>query len=163
MSRNRAEALQHPALLHYSLGNMYKRNVLKDETISLKSNSHTKSNLTPTKNGLQFYSGDKGYLDKEAEFQKEFLSVLTAIEKGKISRNNAKDVLKKFSKITESQVQAGIEIKLPDLPVKPGSALAFELISRDNLSGRIKGGITYIITSGNPKNNMQLRKWFAIK
>jgi len=105
-----------------------------------------------TETGLELVSRDREAfpLDRQAVLTKRVQAALKAMEKGRGETQEFKALFKEFRTMNSGSARTRVTLELPEFALKPGQAVALNLIRRDVATGEATGGIGVFI-AGPPR------------
>ena len=97
--------------------------------------------------GLELVStnADAVSLERQAELTKEVQSALRTLEQGRGDATKYRELFREYRAMTAQSVRTQVSIGLPELGLKPGQAVALNVIRRSVATGEALGGIGLVI------------------
>lgn len=85
--------------------------------------------------------GEAASIERQAELMERMLSALRALEHGRGSPSEHRDLFREFRGMTKQAVRTRVVIRVPDLGLKPRQAVALNVVRRGTGTDEVRGGI----------------------
>jgi len=149
MTKNAVLDIQHPALKELKVTTLKKKEMLSKIKIVLSARTSHEVSMKKRKAKYFITTSGKGIsLERQAAIHKKTDAILKSVQAGKGSHQKFKKQLKTFNDMNRRAALTKMQIQIPDFGMRKGAAVGFEIINRNTLNGKIKGGIT-IVAMGN--------------
>ena len=145
MSRNAVLALQHPGLRALKVTTLKTEEMLSAIKIRLTDRTSHKVSMKKRKAKHFITTSGKGFsLERQAAIHKKTDVILKGVQAGKGSHQKFKKQLNAFNELNRRVAVTKMQIQIPDFGTRKGYAVGFEIINRNTITGKIKGGITIV-------------------
>ncbi|MFZ2898889.1 MAG: hypothetical protein WA004_09720 [Saprospiraceae bacterium] len=140
--------LRHPLIADYKIKEKHNEIFISKRNLSIKENQHELS-LVQRQSGFQILA--KGFgasIREQANIFRQVEQAVKAINKGEANHQQYRETFKEFRSMNREIQRTTFDLKIPDLGLKKGEATGFSIVCTNKVTGRIKGGITLIVTGG---------------
>lgn len=142
-------ATRHPFLADFRINTAGTDRILAKVKIELKRNDKRLQRSVQRKdNGLNFESSKvHGVSFKEqAAIHERMMHLLGRKAEQPVNDKESRRIIRAYRDMNNQMEQTTFELHLPDFGLKDNEATAFHIVSRNTITGEVKGGITVVVT-----------------
>lgn len=147
MTMNEAIALNEPLLVNFKWKEKVDVGVFREMKLEVVGNTEGLS-LKRGRKGLEVISQGKGpSLAQQEKLTRSLNRAVAQINAGKAHASQFKELFLAFRTMKDSIQKTSMQMKIPKMGLKPGEAVAWNIVNTNNVTGEVKGGITIVVVN----------------